>query len=120
MSSNNIYCVQVFLPVGTLQKNFKLSFVPTIREENLTTGRTSILVDMQVGHDVQKPFIVSGDAENFCLSSNDHTFFFRKVLCETPSYEVFLDDRFAWVSRLGNQGLNLLMQEYVAAKRKSG
>ena len=120
MSSNNIYCVQVFLPVGTLQKNFKLSFVPTIREESLATGRTSILVDVQVGHDTQKPFIVSDDTEKFCLSSHDHTFFFRKVPCETPSYEVSLGHRFVWVNRLGNQGLNLLMQEYFAAKKKSG
>lgn len=120
MSSNQTYYAEVFRPVGQLQRKFRLSFMPIIREENLAAVRLSILVDIRVGDDQQKPFILSGNEENFCLSSNNgRTFLFKKVQCETPSYEVFLDNHWAWVSRLGNQGLELLIREYVASKRRS-
>ncbi len=126
-SYNHIYCAKIFRPDpnSPAQRDFKINFEPVLREEKLLDDQLSILVDMEVGIQKSKPFILSGNSENFCLSSESFTFFVRKKETQydsVPMYEVCVDNRWAWVSRLGNEGFALLMNAYIfiRQKRRSG
>jgi hypothetical protein len=119
MSTNQIYCAEVFRPNSEHQRQFKLSFEPVVREENPSKERPKFLVDVRVGTQEVKPFVFSWDTKYFRLSSKEYTFVFRKTISEVPSYEVCIDNHWAWVNRLGNQGFELLVSAYSAIRRPS-
>ncbi len=118
-SSNSIYCARIFHPNNNpAQRNFSISFESVLREETLR-GNLGVLVDIQVEKREFKPFFLSGNHTNFCLSSNESTFFFREMKgCYHPivAYEVYIDNQWAWVNKLGNQGFALLMKEYATMR----
>lgn len=121
MSGNNkIYCSRIFYPSGLAQRNFKVSFEPALREAVLKGNRPVILMDMQVGREeLVTPFVLSENCKNFCLSSVGFTFFVREAKTNydsVPMYEVYIDNRWAWVDKPGNQGFALLMKEYTTMR----